>query len=104
MTSHSLNMIRFDFFYRRETRHRTFAEHAKRAADVVSLMLPASTGLDAAISAAIAAGMPKGSQRSACFEVQTDAGIWQHRDAAIRERAYGRISSSNAIFTPWDAL
>lgn len=43
---------------------------------VVELDLPETVTLAEALDAAHAAGMSKGSQRSGCFEIQTDRGIW----------------------------
>lgn len=40
-------------------------------------------------------GLPKGSTRCGCVEVQTDAGIWSSHHG-------GRIIPSKATFTPWD--
>ena len=75
--------IRFDFFFRAETnlknlKGKTYREYwTVRGAHQILLDLPSDTTLEDALSAARAAGMPKGSHRSGCFEVQSDLGIFQ---------------------------
>lgn len=69
--------MRWDFFYRHESNR----VHPKsRPAECLILDLPADTPLAEALQRAHAAGMPKGTHRSGCFEVQTDAGIYQQTD------------------------
>lgn len=67
---------RFDFFSRGERRSREalLAQEAR----CISLDLPAGTKLQQALEAAWAAGMPRGSHRGGCFEVQCGEGLWQH--------------------------
>ena len=42
-------------------------------------------------------GLPKGSSRCGCFEIQTDAGIWSSSTG-------GRLSKANASFSTWEQL
>ena len=75
--------IRFDFFFRAETntknlKGKTYRQFwTERGAYMISLGLPEDTTLADALAAARAEGMPKGSHRSGCFEVQSDLGIFQ---------------------------
>jgi len=75
--------IRFDFFFRAETNPRnlkgkTYREYwTARGAKSLFLDLPEDTTLGEALTAARAAGLPKGSHRSGCFEVQSGLGIFQ---------------------------
>jgi hypothetical protein len=91
-------MAAFDFFWFKETNTRTWNDQVSRGAESLRLELPAETDLTEALEAARAAGMPKGSARSACFEIQTDAGIWSHG------RRFGRLTQGNATFITWDAM
>lgn len=88
---------RWDFFFRRETNHRPWAEQVKRPASVVTVVLPHATTIEDAILAARAAGMPKGSSRSGCFEIQNDMGIWSSKTG-------GRINPKTASFKTWEQI
>lgn len=44
-----------------------------------------------------ALGLPKGSARCGCIEIQTDAGIWSSTTGS-------RLNSRNAVFHTWDEL
>jgi len=76
------NNIRFDFFFRAETnttnlKGRTYQQYwSEREAKCLMLDLDAETTLEEALDTARAHGMPKGSHRSACFQIQTDLGIY----------------------------
>lgn len=69
--------MRYDFFFRAESnRHDPKATPARS----MTLDLPAGTTLADALVAARENGMPRGSHRTGCFEVQTDAGIYSQVD------------------------
>lgn len=89
-------MSRFDFFW--------YAENNRvlpntRPAKSVSVELPAGTPLDAALSAARSAGLPKGSPRTGCFEVQCDEGLWRCDDGKRLDRP-----TAQPHFTTWEDL
>jgi hypothetical protein len=96
--------MKCQFFYRSESNRRSWEEQSQRPAFYVTLELSANLGFDALLQAALASGMPRGSSRSGCFEVQTDNGIWCHQDPAVRARGYGRLSQATAIFKTWEEL
>ena len=90
----------FDFFIFTETNLRPWAEQVAMGASCFTLALPVGTPIGEALAAARAAGMPQGTSRSGCFEVQTDSGIHQRVDG----RGWGRITESNSEFLTWDQL
>ena len=49
----------------------------------------------AILEAAWAAGLPKGSARAGCFEIQCDDGIWTSSNGK-------RLTPRNTTFTPWE--
>jgi len=87
----------WQFFFRRESnRH-----HPKdRPAVCVQLNLPADTSLADALAAAYAAGMPRGSHRAGCFEVQCPTGIYQHVEGNRLDGA----PATKVQFKTWDEL
>lgn len=91
-----------DLFYYTETNRRPWAEQVARGAATVRVEVPADATLPQIIEAGLAAGMSQGTQRSGCFEVQTDAGTYGHRNPEFRERGFGKLDPNNAHFTPWD--
>lgn len=62
-----------------------------------SIAVPATASLADILAAAYAQGMPKGSARAGCYEVQTDAGVWS-------SPTRGRLNPRTAIFKTWDQL
>lgn len=92
--------MRWDFFYRPES-HRVHP--SELTPYCYQFELPADTTLADALKYAHANGMPRGSARGGCFEVQNDLGIHWHRD-------YQRIDLStpkraaNVIFKTWEQL
>lgn len=60
-------------------------------------MVPADATLADILAAAYAAGMPKGSARAGCYEVQTDAGVWSSPTRS-------RLNPNTAVFKTWDQL
>jgi hypothetical protein len=94
---------RWDFFIRTETNHRTWAEHKERPANCYSLSFPTGTTLAAALEFARANGMPQGTHRSGCFEVQTPEGIYSHvNDCKIDLSTPAK--AAKVIFTTWAEL
>ncbi len=88
-------MSRFDFIMRREGKN-----FDPEAIYDFSLALPAETTLADALTAAWAAGMSKGSQRSGCFQVQCDAGVWDHKN----QKAIRLNRLADAPFRSWEAI
>ena len=91
---------RFDFFFFAETSRRSWEDQVSLGAKSISLTLPSGTPLEDALQFAMESGMPKGSSRSACFEVQTDTGIHQRKDG----KGWGRLTPANSEFVTWDQL
>lgn len=87
-----------------ETNRRPWLDHVARGAAVYAVEVAPDATLAEILDAARAAGVPQGTQRAGVFEVQTDAGIWQHARLLFRERGFGRITPETAVFTPWDQL
>lgn len=96
--------MRADLFQHRETGRRPWAEQVLRPASVTKVTVSETATLVDILAAAKAAGMSTGSQRSGCFEVQTDLGIWSHHNPIFRERGYGRLDPNKAIFQTWEQL
>jgi hypothetical protein len=94
----------YQFFYRSENSHRAWKEWRKRPAYHLELSLRAGLSFEELIREARAAGMPSGSGRAGCFEIQADDGIWQHRSPEVRERGYGKLLPSTAIFRTWEQI
>ncbi len=95
-----MNNGSFDFFWRNESNR---VDPRSVAAETMRLSLPVTTTLEDAISAARAAGMPKGSARTGCFEVQGPNGIWSHvRESRIDLSTPRR--AANVVFKTWDEL
>lgn len=92
--------MRWDFFYRHESQ---LHNPKDVPAECITLDLPADLSLGDALEAARAAGMPKGSHRTGCFEVQNDLGIYSQID-------YNRIDLSapakaaKVVFKTWEQL
>lgn len=83
---------RWDFFYRVENKQ--FDPDDIRD---LSVDLPADLPLADALAAAHAAGLPKGSQRSGCFQAQNDLGIWDSHNGK-------RFDPAKATFRTWEEL
>lgn len=67
---------RWDFFFRHENNR---IDPTTRPATYASLTLPLNTPLADALATALDLGaIPTGSNRTGCFEVQNDAGIFSH--------------------------
>jgi hypothetical protein len=93
----------FNFFFRAERSKESLAGQsfdeywASRPANDLSVELPEDTDLPAALKAALEAGMPKGSHRGGCFEVQGPRGIWKH---SSERRLIGAVPSK-IVFKSW---
>jgi hypothetical protein len=96
--------VNTDVFQYTETGRRPWAEQVARGATSLRVTVPATATLVDILAAAYAAGLPKGSQRSGVFEVQTDLGIYTHHNPVFRERGYGRLDPDKAIFQTWEQL
>jgi hypothetical protein len=94
---------RWDFFWYPETNARPWAEQVERGANRMAMLLPNNTDIKDALAMARANGMPKGSQRSGCFEVQNDNGIWQREGAGRMDFSTPR-KAAKVRFTSWDEL
>ena len=94
-------MPRWDFFHRTETNRGGF-DRSKPCTPYL-FNLPDGTTLAAALEHAYANGLPRGSARAGCVEVQNADGIYRREDG-------GRIDVSTArrqekvLFTPWTDL
>lgn len=76
-------MSRFDFFWHAESSHH---DPRTRPAKCLSLDLPATTPWDRALELARAQGLPKGSPRCGCFEIQCDLGVYRADDGKRLDR------------------
>ena len=86
---------RFDFFWYAESNYHM---PNTRPAKCVSMTLPLDiTVADAIAIARKSGGLPKGSPRTGCFEVQNDAGIWRCEDGKRLDRA-----NHAPVFTSWE--
>lgn len=90
--------MRYDFFIRTETNRRSWEDQVKRPANIFTFEIEGEHDVDELIALAISMGMPKGSSRSACFEIQSDEGIFSRIDG----RSYGRLTNRNSEFNSWD--
>jgi len=93
--------MKADLFFYTETGRRPWLEQVARGAHSLRVEVPDTATLVDILTAAAAAGMSQGSQRSGCFEVQTDLGIWSHHNPEFRERGYGKLDPAKAVFEPW---
>ena len=91
---------RHDFFFRAESNR---VDPRTVPARTLSLELPRHTALADALTAALDAGMPKGSHRTGCFEVQTGQGIWQQTDGNRIDLTTPR-KAAKVEFTSWEEL
>lgn len=96
--------MKADLYHYTETGRRPWLEQVARGAHSIRIEVPETASLVDILSAAYAAGLSKGSQRSGVFEVQTDAGIYQHHNPEFRERSYGKLDPDKAVFKTWEQL
>lgn len=92
-------MGRWDFFFRAESNRR---DPKSVPAHYISLVLPDDLPLAEALEAARKAGMPKGSHRTGCFEVQSPLGIYSHVANARIDLSTPR-KAAKVRFLSWDA-
>lgn len=104
MKSNQPATMKAQCFYFPETNRRPWLQQVKRGADYIEVEVTTDATLADILTAARAAGLPRGSSRSGCFEVQTDAGIFTHHNPAMAERGYGRLDPARAIFNTWEQL
>ena len=91
---------RLDFFWFSETSHRTWEEQvALPAKTLVVYVDEIPSTVEELIALGRANGMPKGSARSGCFEIQTPDGCWLRKD----RRGFGRLTDANAELVDWDS-
>lgn len=92
--------ISWDFFFRAESNR---VDPRSLPAFSITLELAANMNLEDALAAARAAGMPKGSYRTGCFEVQNDLGIWEHATASKIDLSTPR-KAAKVSFRTWDQV
>ena len=92
--------MRWDFFHRPESNRRDPAENQCK---VYIFDLPEDMELADALEHAYEAGMPRGSARAGCVEIQTDRGIYSHvNDKRIDVSTPRR--AKNVVFKTWEQL
>lgn len=96
--------MRAQCFFFPETNRRPWPQQVKRGADYIEVEVATDATLPVILATATAAGLPRGSSRSGCFEVQTDLGIFAHHDGAVRARGFGRLDPARAVFNTWEEL
>jgi hypothetical protein len=82
--------MRWDFFHKTES--------AKPVTKVFTYHITTTDPAEA-LAQAKTLGLPKGSHRRGCFEIQGDAGIWQHQD----EKRIDFAQPQKIVFISWDA-
>jgi hypothetical protein len=85
--------MRVDWFHRTESTK----FYNERPAQAFQVVVAKGASLAEILAAGYAAGLPKGSARGGCFELQTDDGIWSSPTG-------GRMNPKTAIFKTWDEL
>jgi hypothetical protein len=65
--------------------------------DVYEFEVPAGSDLPTILSTGYGQGLPKGSGRAGCVELQTDEGIWS-------SPTNSRLNPATAIFKTWEEL
>jgi len=88
-------LVRWDFFHRTENRRGPKPIDAPGGHPCYSVDLDRDLTLAQALEQAYAAGVPRGSHRAGCFEVQSAKGIWTSPNGK-------RIDPATAKFIPWD--
>lgn len=86
--------MRVDWFHRPDGK--SFSK-ATTPAKVFEVTVPAGTSLPTILATGYGQGIPKGSGRGGCFELQTDEGIWS-------SPTNSRLNPSTAIFKTWEQL
>lgn len=84
------------FFHRPESNRVDPSERPSRVFEFPIDCDP-SRSISDILTDAWAMGLPKGSHRAGCFEIQTDDGIWQSSNGK-------RLNSKNASFHTWNEL
>lgn len=90
----------YTFFWYRESNR---VHPQSQPAWAINVQLPAGTPLADALAAAHAAGLPKGTHRSGCFEVQCDEGIWAQQDGNRIDLSTPR-RAAKTTFKTWEQL
>ena len=80
----------YDFF------HKTESSRGAHRTVVYSFDFPTEDPQEA-LALARAAGLPKGSNRCGCFEIQSDLGIWSHKE----DKPLRWDRPNDMTFTPW---
>ena len=88
-------MSDFNFFMRREGKNFDTEDIHD-----MTLSLPSTSTISEALTAAWVAGMSRGSQRSGCFQVQSDLGVWEH----INEKAIRLSRLDMVTFRTWQQI
>lgn len=99
--------VSWDFYFHHEVnaaaRKRGVTKPSQLNADCFSVMLPADTDIADAVETAIYFGMPIGSNRSGCYQVQSDAGIWEQVDGNRMDFSTPR-KAAKVEFKSWEQM
>jgi len=85
--AHGLQVV--DWFHRTEARR----FYSERPARLFQVVVPARATLAEMLAIGYAAGLPKGSARGGCVELQAESGVWT---------SPSRMTPRNATFEAWD--
>lgn len=91
---------RYDFFWRAENNR---VDPRTQPAKCFSLELPTGTDIEEAIAAAREAGMPRGSHRCGCFEVQCERGVWAQVEGNRMDFTTAR-KAAKVQFLTWEEM
>lgn len=83
--------MRYDFF------HKTESNCGRHQVKIFTMILPTRSAAEA-LQLAYANGLPKGSFRCGCFEIQSDEGIYSHKE----DKRLDFNRPDKFTFTPWD--
>lgn len=85
--------MKVDWFHKTESRH----FDPNQAGTPYQFEAPEEATLEEILDLGYELGIPKGSARAGCFEIQTDKGIWQSHNG-------GRMDPARATFKSWEQL
>ena len=91
--------MRWDFFHRPETG----PNPRDNDCYAYTFELDADTSIEAAMAHAYANGLPRGSHRCGCVEVQNDRGIWSQKEGNRIDVSTPR-KRAKVIFRTWEEL
>lgn len=93
---------RWDFFFRSEGQnfHEKWFGPKPRPAYFIQVLMPRDSSIEDAWKEALRLGMPQGSNRSGCHEVQNDTHVWK----SVKNNRINIKTLNNVVCKTWDEL